>query len=205
MTDFSQMSDDDLLSLYEQEKAKLTPAPAKGKGLSGQEQIMLNKLRDAARTSLGTAVDAEKFVKLNRKSETGAFPGVLDRIGMLAPFNSNYAQMKALAARNGPSMRPPGSGSSSDKDTALYLAGFPAIKNPGEANAAIAKDLQDNSDRAAAMAAFADTWAAKRGNLNGMQAAFDQFWARRQAGDPVANNVAPPPAPGAGWAIKRVN
>jgi len=191
MTDLSQMSDDDLLALYQQEKAKV--AAPKAKGPPAQDMVELNKLREAARGALGTAIDAGKFVNLNRQNATGAFPGMLAPV--LAALNPTYAQMKALAARNGPSMRPPGSGSSSDKDMKLYLSGFPSIANPGEANAGIAKDLRDNSDRAAAMAAFADTWMQKRGSLNGMQGAFDQFWAKRQAGDPVANNVAPAPAP----------
>lgn len=179
-----------------------------------RDQEALQTLRDTSAKSLDTAQQVEKFVGLNRKQGTGGIyslnlPFVGNFGDMAAPFNNELSQMRAITARLTPAQHVPGSGNSSDLDAKTFKQSLPAIENPGQVNANIAKDLQERSDRDAARTAFADTWFAKRGNLLGMEQAFNQFWAKRQAGDPVANNLpgAVPRLPqqtSGGWSISRV-
>lgn len=191
-------------------------APATGDGLSKTDQEALQSLRDQSQKALGVTQQAERFTKLNEGTGTGGgrnlpvIPLIPKFMGQsptwgdaLNAGNPDWQEMKSISATVGPNMRPPGSGSSSDTDVKLYMSGFPGVDRLGPANQGIEKRLQQQSDQAAARTAFMDTWAKSRGNLLGADQAFNGFWTKRQAGDPVANNI-PMKAPvvqGAGWKI----
>lgn len=170
----------------------------------------LQALRDEASSGLSTAQQAERFVDINQRTGTGGLrampiwpfgsrpPTLGDALGA---GNPDWGEMKSISASVGPGMRPEGSGSSSDKDMALFLSSFPSVNTLGPANQKIAKRLQDESDQKAARSAFMDEWFARRGNLLGAEQQFAQFWSRRKAGDPVANNIAADPVRRANRAI----
>lgn len=173
-----------------------------------QDRKALQSLRDDASTGLSTAQAAERFIGLNEDTGTGGL-----RAMPLAPWGNttwgdvvksgdpNWGEMKSISASVAPSMRPPGSGATSDKDMAIYMSSFPSVKTLGPANQKIAKRLQDESDQKAARSAFMDEWFARRGNLLGAEQQFAQFWSRRKAGDPVANNINADPVRRANRAI----
>jgi hypothetical protein len=162
---------------------KLTPLDANGMQvsrsgkLSPQEQIQLKEARDGAESARDFARQANIFAGLNEKSGTGfvnKIPFVSEIRGALDP---NIAQMDALTSRMAPAQRVPGSGTTSDRDLALYLKAVPNIDRPGPANAAIAKDMSATAVRRTARAAFLDRYAKTNGSLIGADKAFADFWA----------------------------
>jgi hypothetical protein len=221
--DLSNMSDDDLLNLYNQEKAKQPQeAPEWGPGamklpngsvvsygpkgglrvlqkpvgadqttaLTKTDQDAIQGAKDKARTSLQTATQAQRFVDLNRRNATG--PGAAISVGGFWGLpkvnfadlgaamhgNADWQAMKSISSGTAPTMRIPGSGSSSDTDVRLMKEGFPSVTNYGDANVTIKKRFQADSNKDAAYAAFVDKWSQVRGNLAGADAAFGQWWAR---------------------------
>lgn len=157
------------------------------------DQKTLADLSDKAANSLATAQNYERFIKLNRGAATGpgmAFPIIplpkfmgesvrgKDVAGL---FNDRYGQMQSIVAAEGPKQRPAGSGSSSDKDTNLYLQGGPRIENYGTTNEAIYNRKKAELEFDSARNAFMHTWFAKNGTLLGADVAFNKFWADRSA------------------------
>lgn len=143
--------------------------------LTPQEQIQLKEARESANSFGEIANQADQFVRLNRKAGTGPvyrIPGA-EFIG--EALNPNVAQMNALTARMAPAQRQPGSGTTSDRDLSLFLKAIPNVDRPGEANAAIARDMRQMADRRAQRAQFFDRYAQERGTLLGAEEAFAQF------------------------------
>lgn len=165
---------------------------------NAQDAAYLNDLRTQASSALNVATQAERFMGINKKHGTGggvALPGMSNVLaGTMAP----YGEMESITSKVAPAMRPPGSGSSSDKDTAMYRRGFPNIDFPGDANANIAKGLQDQSDLAAAHAAFLDSWYSHKGTLLGGEQAFSQYWSKKSGSKSDGTEIS---LPGGGTAV----
>jgi len=211
MADLSQMTDDQLLELYQQEVAKQGRAADTGRNAPGgpvmadtkTDQEALETARGKARKSLETARMAEQFMQLNSRTGTGGLPSrpvvPLTKAIPGAPLwgdlaasltgNPDWSQMKSINSQLAPAQRVPGSGASSDMDVKMFKEALPNIDTPGPANAMNAKRLQKQSDRDNAYAAFQDTWYSRNGTLLGADKAFNQFWLKRESGDPVANNI----------------
>lgn len=156
-----------------------------------QDREDLVNQRNKADQALRTATQAERFVKLNQDVTTGGLTSIPMGFGMFGPSlrdvgaviaqNPKYQEMKSISASVAPGLRPPGSGSSSDKDTALYMQSFPNVKNLGTANQAIAERYKQDAVREKARSAFMDTWYGHHGSLLGADQAFDKFWTGYQA------------------------
>lgn len=180
------------------------------------DQEYLATARTQAEGTLDTATQAERFMKLNKDYATGP-GGKIPLLAIPLPFvkqpawgdvagalSPKYQAMKSITGAIGPKMRPPGSGSSSDADTKLYLEGVPSVDKLGSANQIIAKRLQVDSNRASARAAFLDKWYSTRGTLLGAEPAFQQFWASPKAAkyrDTSTSATAQPKTQGDGWRI----
>ncbi len=152
-----------------------------------QDRKALQDLRDDAASGLSTAQAAERFINLNRETGTGGLRALpIAPIGrttwgdVIKSGDPNWSEMKSISASVAPGMRPSGSGSTSDKDMAIYMSAFPNVEALGPANEKIAKRLQDESDQKAARSAFMDEWFARRGNLLGAEQQFASFWSRRR-------------------------
>lgn len=143
---------------------------------------------------------ADEFGELNRKTGTGGLMGLNPPWGtgglssLIKPFNKNIAAMDAITSDVVPQKRPAGSGSSSDKDTALYRGSFPNVDNTGPANALIRKGIESERVAKQAMAQFYDAFYAKNGTLLGA----DKAWAAAKgvppktgANRPVTSGQAP--------------
>jgi hypothetical protein len=174
-------------------------------GGSTQDRDALQNLRDGANKALNTAEAANRFVELNEKSPTGGLVGrpiipfsgiipgapVWGDLGAAVTGDQGWSQMKSITSGLAPAQREPGSGASSDMDVKMFKEALPNVETPGPANRVNAERLQLKSDKAAARSAFMDEWFARRGTLLGAEQQFTTFWAKRQAGDPVANNLSP--------------
>lgn len=157
-------------------------APAAPSKLSDGEKTLIRDLSKSAGNALKVATDAEKFVALNKQKETGGWLGVGTPWGSIgdiaASFDPNLAQMSALSNRMAPNFRQ--AGDPSTREMQMYKRSAPSIELPREANAQIQKDLQGDSDRAAAHAAFMDRWGQLNGTTAGGEEAFLRFWNQRQ-------------------------
>lgn len=181
MTDYSKLSDQELVAMYRQLKGGAKPAK-----LTPQEQAALTEQRNAAGQMREITAQADSFLELNRKAPTGPLykiPGATTIGGLFKP---EIAQMDALTARMAPSQRVPGSGTTSDKDLALFMKAVPSPDRLGTANQGIVKDMRGMAERKSAYVQFLDQYAAQNGTLNGAEAAY----ARRNA--PKTKNVFAP-------------
>ena len=136
-----------------------------------QDREDLVAQRNKADQALKVATQAERFVNLNRDVATGGlgpstkvglgfFGPTLRDLGAALAGNHKYQQMKSISASVAPGLRPPGSGSSSDKDTALYMQSIPNVDNLGTANQAIAERYKQDAVREKARAARSQVAAA---------------------------------------------
>lgn len=177
---------------------KLTPLDANGmqapkaRTLSGQEQMQLSEARQGAESARDLARSANVFTDLNKKSGTGAINKIPLVSEVRSMFDPNIAQMEALTARMAPQQRVPGSGTTSDRDLALYLQAVPSVDRAGNANAQITKDITQLSTRRAARAAYLDRWAQKNGTLLGADKAFADFWTTYSQGGKGAGGASNP-------------
>jgi hypothetical protein len=149
-----------------------TPRPARQ--LATREQMQLDEMRAAARTSDEAARTAEQFVGLNKEQGTGGLWSVPGIPMAVSAFDPEVAQMRALTARMAPQQRVPGSGTTSDRDLSLYLQAVPGMDRPGKANAAIAQQARADADRRGAYAQFLDEYASQHGTLVGAEKAWAQ-------------------------------
>jgi hypothetical protein len=163
-------------------------APPRPGKLSPQEQIQLKEAREGSVAAQDFARQANLFVDLNKKSGTGLINKIPFVSEVRSAFDPNLAQMDALTSRMAPAQRVPGSGTTSDRDLALYLKAVPNVDRPGEANAAIARDMTTTAKQRADRAAFLDRWAAERGTLMGAEEAWNARSTRAKAAPPGARN-----------------
>ena len=125
--------------------------------------------------------DLNRFGDLNRENSTGSWWQQMTPDKQM--FRSEASmQMAAIQSRLGPNQRVQGSGSSSDRDVALFLKGIPSTDNYGNVNQGIREDFQRKYglalEKSDAMKSYLDA----NGNLTG----FDGMWAQRpQAGQPT--------------------
>ncbi|MCR5881191.1 hypothetical protein [Phenylobacterium sp. J367] len=167
--------------------------------LTQQEEIQLKEARESANVFADITDQATRFLELNKKASTGpvyAVPGASEVMGIFRP---EIAQMDALTARMAPAQRVPGSGTTSDRDLALFLKAIPPTSRMGTANQGIVKDMQSLTTKRQQRAYLLDRYAQERGTLKGAEEAFQTYWRQKQASE---KRPAPgPKTEGAGWKI----
>lgn len=155
------------------------PAPPK---LAVQEQQTLRDARSAASQFSTIADQAGQFAELNKEVGTGpiyktpVLGGVFEAIG--ETINPKLAQLNALESRMAPAQREPGSGTTSDRDLALFLKAVPNTDRMGPANGLIADDMRKMANKKLARSAFLDAYARNAGTLMGSEDAFESWWAQ---------------------------
>lgn len=190
MTDFSRMTDEQLLAAYQAAKGG-APKPPK---LTAQEAKELQTARAAAQSRAEAARDAERFLELNRKAGTGEMWGLPFASEVRGAFDPTFAGMQSLTNRMAPMQREAGSGAMSDKDVALFKKSVPNPDFTGPTNTGIARRMQEDAKTAAEYAAFLDEFAATRGTLLGAQAAWQARGAKPRPAAPAARPPARPAA-----------
>lgn len=181
-------------SFASQEAAPQPSAPQWANNLSQKDQaeIQMKMYQDGLKrlaevqseiSSAGsTMADLERFGELNRKASTGSWWQQLTPDKPM--FRSQESQqMNAITSRLAPNQRPVGSGSTSDRDLALYLRSLPSVENDGPVNAGIRQDYRSRYDAALKKADAMQAHLNKFGNLT----EFDSVWARQKA--PTSTNL----------------
>lgn len=141
-------------------------------------QKRLDDMRSIVSQGQDVMSQLDAFGEYNKSSRTGAnYEG-----GWTSAFvpeswrGQDEKNMQAITADLAPKKRVAGSGTTSDKDIALYLRSLPSIEQPGQVNKAIRLNYQNQLDNSQAKYSFFQDWLNKNGNLNDA----DAYWARHR-------------------------
>lgn len=148
-------------------------AASRAGSLSPQEQKSVTEAQESARYALDVLPDVNRFDRLNALTPTGGAHRWNDAVQGV--FDPNFQQLQELSARFAPAQRQPGSGSTSDRDLALFQQASPDRKKGYAANAPVLDRGRAEVVRRQQYADFLDKYAAENGTLNGAQQAFRKF------------------------------
>jgi hypothetical protein len=117
--------------------------------------------------------DMETFGALNRESRTGEF-----YTGIQPSFLQGSAEqkMEAITSRLAPGQRIEGSGTTSDKDIAMFVKAVPSINKKGDVNQSIRENFAKQYDRSKAKLQYLQDYYDQYGHLNGA----DTLWEKEQ-------------------------
>lgn len=117
----------------------------------------------------------EDFGELNRKSRTGAlYEGSLASFMPESLRGADEKVMQSITSDLAPKKRIVGSGTTTDKDIALYLKSLPSIENTGEVNQQIRENYRKQYEKANAKLQFMQGYFDQYGHLNGAEAIWQQ-------------------------------
>lgn len=117
----------------------------------------------------------EKFGELNRQSRTGAlYEGSLASFMPESLRGTDEKIMQSITSDLAPKKRLAGSGTTSDKDIALYLESLPSIAKSGDVNQQIRENYRKQYERANAKLQFMQNYFDQYGHLNGADAIWQQ-------------------------------
>jgi len=115
----------------------------------------------------------ETFGALNRKSRTGEF-----YTGIQPSFlqGSDEQEMEAITSRLAPGQRIEGSGTTSDRDIAMFVKAVPSINKKGNVNQAIRDNFAKQYDKSKAKLQYLQDYYDQYGHLNGA----DTLWEKEK-------------------------
>lgn len=117
----------------------------------------------------------EQFGELNRKSRTGAlYEGSLASFMPESLRGADEKVMQSITSDLAPKKRIAGSGTTSDKDIALYLQSLPSIEKGGDVNQQIRESYRKQYEKANAKLQFMQNYYDQYGHLNGADALWQQ-------------------------------
>lgn len=117
----------------------------------------------------------EQFGELNRKSRTGAlYEGSLSSFMPESLRGADEKVMQSITSDLAPKKRIAGSGTTSDKDIALYLQSLPSIEKGGDVNQQIRENYRKQYEKANAKLQFMQNYYDQYGHLNGADAIWQQ-------------------------------
>ena len=148
----------------------LPPARADMARQRAFEQAQKYLQENAAVVNQGGEVlsELERFGELNRKSGTGAlYEGTLSSFMPESLRGADEKVMQSITADLAPKKRIAGSGTTSDKDIALYLQSLPDISKGGDVNQKIREGYQKQFDRVNTKLQFMQGYFDQYGHLNG--------------------------------------
>jgi hypothetical protein len=117
----------------------------------------------------------EQFGELNRKSRTGAlYEGSLASFMPESLRGADEKVMQSITSDLAPKKRIAGSGTTSDKDIALYLQSLPSIEKGGDVNQKIRESYRKQYEKANAKLQFMQNYFDQYGHLNGADAMYQQ-------------------------------
>jgi hypothetical protein len=134
-----------------------------------QVRRQLDEERAAVREEGGKVDAMSRFGQLNRQTRTG---GVADEVLPNFLSTNDTVEMRAITARLAPRERVPGTGASSDRDVALFMAAVPSVNKPGPVNAAIRQAREAGYRRSVEYLNEKEAYFAKFGHVEG----FDRIW-----------------------------
>lgn len=151
----------------------LPPARADQMKQRAYEQAQKYLQDNAAVVSQGAEVlnQLEQFGALNQQSRTGqGYESFLPQF----LTGEDEQVMKSITADLAPKKRIAGSGTTSDRDIALYLQSLPSIEKKGQVNKAIRENYRQQYERANAKLQFMQSYFDQYGHLNGADAMWEK-------------------------------
>ena len=151
----------------------LPPARADQMKQRSYEQAQKYLQDNAAIVSQGAEVlnQLEQFGALNQQSRTGqGYESLLPQF----LTGEDEQVMKSITADLAPKKRIAGSGTTSDRDIALYLQSLPSIEKKGEVNRKIRENYRQQYERANAKLQFMQSYFDQYGHLNGADAMWEK-------------------------------
>lgn len=151
----------------------LPPARADQMKQRAYEQAQKYLQDNAAVVSQGAEVlnQLEQFGALNQQSRTGqGYESLLPQF----LTGEDEQVMKSITADLAPKKRIAGSGTTSDRDIALYLQSLPSIEKKGQVNKAIRENYRLQYERANAKLQFMQSYFDQYGHLNGADAMWEK-------------------------------
>ena len=147
----------------------------------------LDALREVTAKGSSVLNDLNQFGELNRKTSTGS---MWDSMTSNVPsiHSDDFNTMNAIQSRLGPAQRIQGSGSSSDRDVKLFMAGLPSTNNRGNTNRDIREQYQKDYNYALEKQTFLENYLNQHGHLNGA----DQQWQASRQVKPMAQEASQP-------------
>ena len=153
----------------------LPPRKADEARLRASEQARKKIDENAKVVQQGSIVlqDMETFGALNREARTGEFytgiqPGFLK--------GSAEQEMEAITSRLAPGQRIEGSGTTSDRDIAMFVKAVPSINKKGNVNQAIRDNFAKQYDKSKAKLQYLQDYYDQYGHLNGA----DTLWEKEK-------------------------
>lgn len=154
-----------------------------GESLYAKQTAAFDKLQTEGRGEADKArsrlAQYDRFGQLNSVQKTGGllgFPGIGSILqAVQAPFDPELREMRALTSAIAPSMRAPGSGSSSDLDVAMFKEATVGVDKPREANDNIIKAARIMQQNQLDRPSFNDAYFTKFGTMNGMERAWQEY------------------------------
>lgn len=154
----------------------LPPAKADEARLRASEQARKKIEENAKVVQQGANVlqDMETFGALNRQERTGEwYTGIQPGFTKGAPEQ----QMEAITSRLAPGQRIEGSGTTSDRDIAMFVKAVPSIDKKGSVNKAIRDNFAAQYEKSKAKLQFLQDYYDQYGHLNGA----DTIWEKNYA------------------------
>lgn len=129
----------------------------------------------AVLSKIGTVVNQmEQFNELNKANRTGEFyAGFLPQWAL----GSAEQQMETITSELAPNKRVEGSGTTSDRDIALYLKSVPSIDKKGSVNQSIVNQTNKQYEKAQKKLQFLQGYFDQYGHLNGADAIWEKNYA----------------------------
>ena len=153
----------------------LPPRKADDARLRASEQARKKIEENAKVVQQGANVlqDMETFGALNRQARTGEWytgiqPGFLK--------GSAEQEMEAITSRLAPGQRIEGSGTTSDRDIAMFVKAVPSIDKKGDVNQSIRENFAKQYDRSRAKLQYLQDYYDQYGHLNGA----DTLWEKEK-------------------------
>lgn len=177
MADYSQL-------LYGSSPSATAPTGTRlpGQGLPGQlRDKAIDRAAEIAQKKLDASYEVlnkgsynlsqlNKFIDLNTQNRTGGWHEGFMSSFMPESWRGDAEKvMQSITSDLAPNKRVEGSGTTSDKDIALYLESLPSIGKGGEANRQIRDLYQQQYDRAKAKVDFLQNYYDQYGHLNGAE------------------------------------
>jgi hypothetical protein len=170
-------------------------AMASPRKLSSRDEGFINEARDAAMQAQSAARAADEFRGLNQKYDTGGpmrnlplgIGGlIMGAEGSMVPARERMETLNNLMA---PSMRVPGSGTTTQPDMELYKRSIPNRALSRETNNALVRNVKGNTELLNQYAEFLEAYAQRTGSTQGALAAWNK--AKRQGAVGVMARTSP--------------
>jgi hypothetical protein len=145
--------------------------------LNSPEKQALADAQAASGNAITVLQDLTSFQNVNEgrgreRQSTGKFLG-LPVNNFAAAFGDPEAQyLESITSTLAPAKRVPGSGTTSDRDLALFLKGTPGLDKDEATNRSLIEDARREAVRRQARADFFEQYARQNGTLNGAEQAF---------------------------------